>query len=202
MTTPSLAERIRSRAGAADIRPAGEVVDRLGVYLELLAFWNRRINLTAFDLSTISDDAIDRLVIEPLAAVPLVRPTDRYAVDIGTGGGSPAVPLMIAVPAISMALVEVRVRKGAFLREVVRTLELPATVEICRADEVALRQPAAFDLVTFRAVRADRELWRVVALLLAGGGRVLWFGGFGHKTESNFVVSGTAGQTVALERRL
>ncbi|MCC7042382.1 MAG: hypothetical protein IT183_00830, partial [Acidobacteria bacterium] len=70
-------ERLVSRASAAGCALSPDLADRLVTYLGLLALWNRRINLTAFDLSVPSDEALDRLVIEPVAAAALVRAGDR-----------------------------------------------------------------------------------------------------------------------------
>jgi 16S rRNA (guanine527-N7)-methyltransferase len=196
-------ERLLGLASASGCALSPDLADRLLTYLGLLALWNRRINLTAFDLSAPSDEAIDRLVIEPVAAAPLVRSCDRRALDIGSGGGSPAIPLLLALPSIEMTLVEVRAKKAAFLREVIRTMSLPATVEVARVEDVAAsRAFGVFDVITFRAVRADQGLWRAVDRLLAPTGRVLWFGGVGHSTELDMAQVGAVGSTIALQRNI
>lgn len=192
--------RLRARGAHAGVDLSSDVLDRLVVYAELLALWNRRINLTAFDLSAPTDDAIDRLLVEPVAAAPLVRSGDRRAIDLGSGGGSPAVPINIAVPAIEMTMVEVRAKKAAFLREVVRTLSLRASVEVARFEDVAVAHAGGFDVVTFRAVRADRGLWRAVDRLLRPRGRIVWFGGRDQVMADGYSVVGVAGTTVAVER--
>jgi 16S rRNA (guanine527-N7)-methyltransferase len=194
-------ERLMARAtvGGATVSP--ELADRLLTYLGLLSLWNRRINLTAFDLSNPTDEAIDRLLVEPVAAAPLVRSGDRRGLDIGSGGGSPAVPLMLSVPSMEMTLVEVRAKKAAFLREVVRTMGLPATVEVTRVEELSSSGAAGlFDVITFRAVRADAGLWRAVNCLLEPSGQVLWFGGLGHSIETSLIQTGLKGSTMVLER--
>ena len=42
--------------------------------------------------------------------------------DIGSGGGSPAIPFKLAVPRLGLTMVEAKARKSAFLREAVRQL--------------------------------------------------------------------------------
>jgi 16S rRNA (guanine527-N7)-methyltransferase len=193
--------RVRGRAQHAGVELPPDVVDRLTVYAGLLALWNRRINLTAFNLSSPTDEAIDRLLVEPVAAASLLRREDRRVIDLGTGGGSPAVPLAVAVPAIEMTMVEVRAKKAAFLREVVRELALVARVETATFQDVAARTPPGdFDVVMFRAVRADGVLWGAVERLLSHTGRVLWFGGVGHTPEKWLSDVAAAGTTVALVR--
>jgi 16S rRNA (guanine527-N7)-methyltransferase len=196
-----LLERVVARGEASGCVVSAELASRLVAYLQLLASWNRRVNLTSFDLSPPSDGAIDRLLVESLMAASLVRANDRRALDIGSGGGSPAVPLMLAVPTIEMVLVEVRAKKAAFLREVVRSLSLRAVVEVARVEDVAASERAGrFDLISLRAVRADRGIWRAVDELLKEDGRVLWFGGVGQSTETNLTLAGSVGSVAAFDR--
>ena len=176
-----LAARIRRRADRAGVAIPGEALASLAAYLEVLGKWNRKINLTAFSLEKPSEEAIDRLVLEPVAAARHVRRADLLAIDLGSGGGSPGLPLAITVPHLRMVLVEVKTRKAVFLREAIRVLGLEERLEVenRRFEEllasVELNQAA--DLVTFRAVRADANLWSSVGDLLQPAGRVMWFGG-------------------------
>lgn len=149
-------------------------------YVQLLQLWNRRINLTSLGLEPITDEAIDRLLIEPIVASRQVLEDDRFVVDVGSGGGSPAIPLRVCVPRLRLLMVEVKVRKAAFLREVIRQLTLEhVDVENRRFEELLARTELheAADIVTLRAVRADRRLWSALQTFLRPGGRVFWFGG-------------------------
>lgn len=180
-------EDVRRRLRGAGLAVSDEALDQVTTYLELLRRWNRRMNLTAFDLDVLGGGAIDRLIVEPMLGARAVASNERRVLDIGSGGGSPAVPLTIAAPWIDMTMVEVRAKKAAFLREVARSLPLALHVETTRVEALAEDQSkgGTFDLVTFRAVRPDRQLWRAIDGLLAPGGRVLWFGGVGQTIESD-----------------
>ena len=57
--------RLVRRAGKNNIFIDDSLADRLAAYYELLARWNRKINLTSLDNL---DEAIDRLLLEPLVA--------------------------------------------------------------------------------------------------------------------------------------
>jgi 16S rRNA (guanine527-N7)-methyltransferase len=174
----AVATHISSRLAQAGVSGSDVVIESLGSYIELLARWNRRINLTAFDLDRPTDAAIDRLIVEPLMAARHVQAEDRVAVDLGSGGGSPAIPLKIAVPSLRLVLVEARTRKSAFLREAARALNLAdVTVDTRRFDSTWPRGKSSemADVVTMRAIRADRAIWRGLEGLLSPRGRVLWF---------------------------
>ena len=174
-------EWIAERAEREGVQLSGTASAELGIYVGLLTKWNKTVNLTALPLDPLSDEAMDRLLIEPLIAAREARPSDELLIDVGSGGGSPAVPLKVAAPWLRLMMVESRGRKSAFLREVVRELRWPdASVETTRLEELAHRSAdAKADLISLRAVRADADLWAVVGRLLRPEGRVLWFGARG-----------------------
>lgn len=155
------------------------VASRLCAYIELLERWNARINLTGLDLD---DVGLDRLIIEPLAARTHV-PAAAKVVDIGSGGGSPAIPLKIAAPDLALRMVEAKTRKAAFLREAVRQLELDRVqVETHRYEQLLARPELheAHDVLTLRAIRLEARMLRgLQAFVVPGGAMLLFRGGSG-----------------------
>jgi 16S rRNA (guanine527-N7)-methyltransferase len=136
------------------------------------------INLTALSLAPLTDDAIDRLFIEPLAAARYVTTAPILWFDVGSGGGSPAIPLKIIRPLASLTMVESKGRKAAFLSEVVRELNLEHTdVVQARFEKMARPFSGNAQLITLRAVSPDQALFVTAAELLEAGGHLLWFGG-------------------------
>jgi 16S rRNA (guanine527-N7)-methyltransferase len=188
----TLSEHIVGIASAAGLELTLADAAPHAQYLALLARWNRKTNLTSLHVDPPDDAAIRRLILEPLMAARFVRDVDRNAVDLGSGGGSPALPLKLARPRLGFTLVESRARKCAFLREAVRHLGLQ-DVQIAETRFEMFTPtfpPSAADLVTFRAVRADGQLWDCVNSMLSPDGQVAWFGhGDGHPDEKFRVVS-------------
>src|SRR5262245_21627170 len=90
-----------------------EQVDKLAAYFGLMAKWNTTLNLTALQVEPASDEAIDRLIVEPVVAAALVDPKDILLVDLGSGGGSPGIPLKVSAPHLQLILVESKARKSA-----------------------------------------------------------------------------------------
>ena len=179
MAYPDNPQRIGQRAALAGAAVSMDQAEALAAYLEVLRRWNQRSNLTAFELNPPTDAAIDRLIVEPVAAARRVLPGDQVLVDIGSGGGSPAIPLRLMAPQLRVVLVEARTRKAAFLREVVRQLGLDRTdVEHRRFEELAGRSElrGSVDVVTVRAVRMSAEFWSNTRNILKPKGRLLMFG--------------------------
>jgi 16S rRNA (guanine527-N7)-methyltransferase len=178
-----LKTRLLRRAQKSGVFLPDELASKLIAYYELLARWNRKINLTSLEDP---DQAIDRLLLEPILASRYLAAPDVRIMDIGSGGGSPAIPLKLASPAARLTMVEVKARKSAFLREAVRVLELTGTtVETTRYEELLTRPELheAFGVLTMRAVRVEMRSLTTLQAFLAPGGTMFMFRGPGGPTE-------------------
>jgi 16S rRNA (guanine527-N7)-methyltransferase len=168
--------RLLHRLGSTHISLSSKQIELLERYWNLLERWNSRMNLTALPLRDYPEQSLDRLIVEPLAAASLMRAAPAFWYDFGSGGGSPAIPLKIMNPAQPLMMVESRSRKTAFLREVVRTLEIKtAEVIAARFEDVAAERPGTASCVTARAVRADEALSDAARRLLRPDGTLILF---------------------------
>jgi 16S rRNA (guanine527-N7)-methyltransferase len=181
MASRDFRDRLRRRAAAASVPMTAELESALESFYRLLAKWNAKINLTAFELSADGDDpSIDRLLIEPLVAVRYLPAKAQQWLDAGSGGGSPAIPMKLADPDLTLHLVEAKTRKAAFLREAVRTLQLAKTEVETSRFEMLLTRPElheSLDIVTIRAVRLDSATMLTLQAFLKRGGRLFHFRG-------------------------
>lgn len=179
MSARRLHERIVRRARAVGLDLPETVLARLEAYFGELARWNRKINLTALSLDGDgSDEAVDRLLIEPAVAAKFIPASAKSLLDIGSGGGSPAVPIKLCRPELALTMVEVKVRKSVFLRQVSRLLDLEATqVETSRFEELLARPDLheSIDVVTVRAVKLDPATLLGIQAFLKPAGHLLNF---------------------------
>jgi 16S rRNA (guanine527-N7)-methyltransferase len=194
MTSREFRDRVIKRGKKADVQLTAPILEQLEAYYRLLARWNDKINLTALPLKDLTDQAVDRLLIEPLAAARYVPETAIMWFDLGSGGGSPALPLKMVRPLARLSMVESKTKKAAFLREAVRALGLrDATVEAARFEEFARRQEnlGAAELVTVRAVRLNSTFYDAARALLGPSGSLLLFSSYesAAKAPSGFEVS-------------
>jgi 16S rRNA (guanine527-N7)-methyltransferase len=169
--------RLSRRASKAGVFIPDDLALPLTTYYELLSRWNRKINLTALDNP---DEAIDRLLLEPVMAARHITTPSPKLMDVGSGGGSPAIPLALAAAASSLVMVEVKARKSAFLREAIRHLELAgASVETSRFEELLARPELheRFDALSLRAVRVEVKVMLTLQAFVKPGGLILMFRG-------------------------
>jgi 16S rRNA (guanine527-N7)-methyltransferase len=170
-------DRLSRRARKAGVGLPGELLEKLSVYFQLLSKWNQKINLTGLDLSDATPEGLDRLLIEPLLAAAHANGA-RTLIDIGSGGGSPALPLALALNGARLAMVEVKTRKSVFLREAARELGLEGTVVVTARHESLLSDPSfheAFDLLSVRAVRVESRVLAELQAFVRPGGRIFHF---------------------------
>jgi 16S rRNA (guanine527-N7)-methyltransferase len=179
MSGRELKDRILRRARLADLQVPPHVLDGLEAYYRLLEKWNAKVNLTAFRLAPGGEDAaIDRLLLEPLAAARYIPSSTETLLDAGSGGGSPAIPLKLAIPRLRLRMVESKTRKAVFLRETIRVLGLGgADVESARFEELLARPDLheGMDLVTIRAVRTEPRVMMTLQAFLQPGGLLFLF---------------------------
>jgi 16S rRNA (guanine527-N7)-methyltransferase len=126
-------------------------------------------------LTAIDDLAAARamLVDDALRAVELVAAEEGPIVDVGSGGGTPGIPLAVALPDRAVTLLEAEQRKARFLGT--WTAEVPnATVTWGRAEE---QEPEQFGVAVAKALAQPPTAaeW-CLPLVREGGLVVLWVG--------------------------
>jgi 16S rRNA (guanine(527)-N(7))-methyltransferase RsmG len=143
--------------------------EQMADFLELIARWRSSLDLTG----RLSEAELARQHIgDALAAGDCVPSTGRL-LDIGSGVGLPAIPLLVARPGAHGVLLEPRERRWAFLREVIRTLSLDA--EVVR-DDVRGHPGSDYDVVTVRGVEPRSWASELPRLVCPGGCLAWWTG--------------------------
>jgi 16S rRNA (guanine527-N7)-methyltransferase len=156
------------------VRPSGDQIIRIQIYIAMLLFWNERINLTAInDLQEI----VCRHFGESLLFVAHVPANPSRLADVGSGAGFPGLALAAQIESFQVFLIEQDTRKTAFLNEVARRLEL-TNIRVLRSDYHAVPpEIGEFDVITARALGNYKTLLKWAVPRLASGGQVaLWLG--------------------------
>lgn len=148
-------------------------IQQLLDFLTLLHKWNRVYNLTALRDPA---DMLTHHVLDSLAAVP---PLQRHLaglpgagqgarlLDVGSGGGLPAVVFAIVCPELQVACVDTVAKKAAFIQQVAVALGL-ANLRGIHARVESLQEP--MDIISSRAFAslADFVNWSRPSLAQQG----------------------------------
>jgi 16S rRNA (guanine527-N7)-methyltransferase len=155
-------------------RPVPDVAADLDRYVALLTRWQAAQNLVSRETLPA---VWPRHIVDSLQLLRHLTPADRTFLDLGSGGGFPAIPLASArkgAADLSFVLVESTGRKASFLRLVARELNLPIRVVASRIEAFDSREMGRPDVITSRALASLDRLCRFAAPHFGPGTRALF----------------------------
>ena len=158
-------------------RPLPEVAADLDALAALLIKWNKTHNLVSRETL---GELWPRHIADSLQLLPLIGASDRVFLDIGSGGGFPAVPLAIALRRQHI-LVEPVGKKASFLKAVSRELGLDLRVENRRAEELV--ELPGIDVITARAVARLTDVFALITRFWGPNTRALLHKGRDYSEE-------------------
>ena len=112
------------------LKQSDESIHKQALYLELLLEANKNISLTGIKNPK---GAVIKHTIDSLSVSSAIE--GEKIVDIGSGGGTPGIPLAIANPDKKFYLIDSVLKKIKFLDETVKVLELDNIETICDRGE-------------------------------------------------------------------
>jgi len=145
------------------------VPPKIQQYAQLLLEWNRSINLTGAR----TPEQAEALIADAGVLVKASWTGITRVIDIGSGGGLPAIPLAVAMPQVEFTLLEANDRKCAFLEHVAATLNLTNVVVAAgRAEELGHRPTLReqFDRAISRAAARPEVLLELALPFVRTGG--------------------------------
>ncbi len=153
--------------------------EKLRLFVKELWTWQGKMNLVGV---TTKNRVISELLMDSLVPLPYLPETGRL-LDLGSGGGFPAIPLKICLPAVHFQLLEPVNRKSVFLRHIIRLLELDRIGVLSeRIEESGDRLTlCGYDTITARAVSSLHQTLEWCLPYLALGGELVTFQGCSWK---------------------
>ncbi len=147
------------------IELSADAQTKLLAFRDLLLKWNKTYNLTAL---RDPEQAISHHLLDSLAILPYIG--DGVLLDVGSGGGLPAIPLAIARPALAISMVDTVQKKATFLQQAVIELGLKnVTVHHARVEEM----PGQYAQISSRAFAELKTFVDLTRHLLAPDGHWL-----------------------------
>ena len=146
----------------------------LDAYLSLLTLENEKINLVSRETSAAD---LKRLIAESL--VPLekleLKTVNNY-LDIGSGGGLPAIPIIITKDPAQSIMIERKNKKASALRRISLELKIKAVVIEQTFEDIVFDK--TFDLITVRLVRLSGSILKKISEILSHSGVFIYYGAF------------------------
>ncbi len=155
-----------------------EKLDKFRRYYELLVEYNQKFNITAI---TEKEEVYKKHFIDSLLGVDNF--IEGRLIDIGSGGGFPAIPLKIYNDNLCVTLVEATGKKCEFLKTVVDELGLKNIIVINDRAETLIKKTGfreGFDYCTARAVARLSTLLEYCLPFVKVGGKFV-----GYKGDAN-----------------
>jgi 16S rRNA (guanine527-N7)-methyltransferase len=141
-------------------------------YYQFVLKWNDRLHLTTL---TSPIAFAERQIFESAFAARYLLPSMRQILDLGSGVGTPGVPLAILRPDMKVILVESSKKKAIFLLELVGELGIDnIRVLNCRFEE--LRQTERETCMTSRAIEKMNRMIPKILQIGQRGSQFLFFG--------------------------
>lgn len=116
------AERIISDARTMGLTLTIQQGERLAEFGRLLLKWNRVYNLTSI---TSEEDVLTKHILDALSFVAAIQDRKLTSIlDVGSGGGLPAIPLAIVREEVEVTMIDSVQKKTSFLQQVIVQLGL------------------------------------------------------------------------------
>jgi len=147
-----------------------------GRFFKELCSWNRRMNLTGISETRAM---IIKLLLEPLVALSYL-PAYGTLLDVGSGAGTPGIPLKMARDSLEVHLLEARAKKVSFLKHVIRELGLSGITASHGRAEKRPAQPgllSCYDVVTARALAPLKKTVDLCYPYIREGGLLITYKG-------------------------
>lgn len=162
-------ETLKTELSRAGLVFSQDIQKKLSVYIHELLHWNTKINLTSLQ----GDQLVRRLIVEPAWIGQELQMSGSLA-DIGSGNGSPGIPLCVTRNMEIAHLIEARTKRAAFLRHIATRLQLQGiAVHRSRVEDLdPISDPVEW--ITLQAVNPTPELMKALQRLFPATTRVVW----------------------------
>ena len=178
---------IRQHFAKAKIELSENQLLQMDTMIVFLQEYCQKVNLTAI---RDREGIIEKHLIDSVLPLTLTEVQEgAKCLDIGTGAGFPAVPMLICRPDLRFTLLDAQQKRTVYLRQLLDRLELSAEIIHGRAEELCRKEgyKASYDMVTARAVGSLPLLLGYAGPFLRKGGRFMAMRGSAEEGQEEVV---------------
>lgn len=127
-------------------------VDKFVRLCDFMVDYNKNVNLTS--ITEFSEVVVKHFVDSVLPFALVDVPQGSSFIDVGTGAGFPAIPLLIFRPDLKGTLCDSLNKRCVYLEKVCELIGVKAEIIHARSEELGRKRRECFDFATARAVAA------------------------------------------------
>lgn len=149
------AERIQFISGKfaeSGITITSDMAEKLVRLCDFMVEYNKNVNLTS--ITEFEEVVVKHFVDSVLPFFMVDIPQGSSFIDVGTGAGFPALPLLIVRPDLKGTLCDSLNKRCVYLELVCREIGVNADIIHARSEELGRKKRECFDFATARAVAA------------------------------------------------
>lgn len=161
-------ERIIEIFKKIEITLSREQAERFLTLYEFMVEYNKSVNLTAI---TEFEEVVVKHFADSVLPFSMLKFTgDASIIDVGTGAGFPALPLLIVYPSLRATLCDSLKKRCVYLEMACEKIGVSAEIVHARGEELALKRRERYDAATARAVAALPVLSELCLPFVKAGG--------------------------------
>ncbi len=159
------------RFATADIKITDEMADKLVKLYDFMVEYNENVNLTSITEFT---EVVDKHFVDSVLPFFMVDiPDGSSFIDVGTGAGFPALPLLIVRPDLKGTLCDSLNKRCVYLEKACELVKIRAEIIHARSEELGRKRRESFDFATARAVAAMPVLSEYCVPFVKVGGKFI-----------------------------
>jgi 16S rRNA (guanine527-N7)-methyltransferase len=165
----SFGEILRREFHSLELEVPEHSQQQLAIYAAEIEHWNKSVNLTSLSGPAL----VRRLIVDPVWVGQHLQ-MDGVVCDVGSGNGSPGIPLCVTRKFSSTNLIEPRMKRAAFLRHAIAKLKLTnVAVHRSRIEDMPERALIS-DWITLQAIDPTPVLNGHLRRIAGETTRVVW----------------------------
>ncbi len=182
--------------GLQGIDVGHEGMQKLEVYYAELLRWSKKINLIAKKQSP--EQIIETHFLDSLMLLPYLNNDSSLLVDVGSGAGFPGLVCKAVLPNLQLVIIEPRLKRVSFLRNIIRSLKLENVDIIAERVEDIPANSFSGASVTSRAVAQIDDFLHMIQHLIGEETRIICMKGPRWKEEVEHAAATLQGSNLEL----
>lgn len=187
---------VTGKFAESGITITSDMAEKLVRLCDFMVEYNKNVNLTS--ITEFEEVVVKHFVDSVLPFFMVDIPQGSSFIDVGTGAGFPALPLLIVRPDLKGTLCDSLNKRCVYLELACREIKVNAEIIHARSEELGRKKRECFDFATARAVAAMSVLSEYCVPFVRVGGSFIALKSVNEDIESAASAVGKLGGKIEL----